>query len=63
MKNLNIELNQEIEHAKKVKEANNMTFATIWLTGKKSFGFNFDPKPIGYTVYEFGIKRKVVAVV
>lgn len=50
-----------INEAKRVMEANNMTFVTIWKTGK-SFGFNFDKKEIGYSVKEYGVKRTVIAV-
>lgn len=39
---------------------------TVWMkqNGRKprTFGFNFDPKPIGYTETLEGIKRTVVAI-
>lgn len=43
----------------------NMPFVTIWAYGKrkKSFGFNFESKPVGYTVEEFGVKRTVLQVI
>jgi hypothetical protein len=42
--------------------ANNLTFATIWKTGK-SYGFNFEKQAVGFTKKEYGVKRTVVATV
>ena len=55
-------LNEAIADAKKVMEANNLTFATIWKTGK-SYGFNFDKKEVGFISKEYGVTRKVVEVI
>lgn len=55
-------LQQATTDAKKVMIANNLTFATIWKTGK-SYGFNFDKKEVGYSVKECGVKRTVIAVI
>ncbi|MCA6445449.1 MAG: hypothetical protein IM600_18625 [Bacteroidetes bacterium] len=55
-------LNEAITDAKKIMIANNLTFATIWKTGK-SYGFNFEKKEIGFSSKEYGVKRKVVAIV
>jgi hypothetical protein len=52
-------LNEAITEAKKVMEANNLTFATIWKTGK-SYGFNFEKQIVGFTTKEYGVKRTVV---
>ena len=54
--------NEAIADAKKVMEANNLTFATIWKTGK-SYGFNFDKKEVGFISKEYGVTRKVVEVI
>ena len=54
-------LNEAIADAKKVMEANNLTFATIWKTGK-SYGFNFEKQVVGFTTKEYGVKRTVVAI-
>lgn len=48
--------------AARVMKANNLTFATIWLTGK-SYGFNFDKKEVGFKAIECGVTRKVVEVI
>jgi hypothetical protein len=53
---------EAIADAKKVMKANNLTFATIWKTGK-SYGFNFDKKEVGFTTKEYGVRRTVVAIV
>ncbi len=55
-------LNETIAEAQKVMIANNLTFATIWKTGK-SYGFNFDKQSVGYSVKEYGVKRTVVSVI
>ena len=55
-------LTETIEKAKEVMTANNMAFVTIWKTGK-SFGFNFESKPVGFKTIEYGVKRQVVAVI
>jgi hypothetical protein len=55
-------LNETIADAQKVMIANNLTFATIWKTGK-SYGFNFDKQAVGYSVKEYGVKRTVVSVI
>jgi len=55
-------LNEAITDAKKVMVANNLTFATIWKTGK-SYGFNFEKQVVGFTIKEYGVKRTVVATV
>jgi hypothetical protein len=55
-------LNEAITDAKKVMTANNLTFATIWKTGK-SYGFNFEKQAVGFTTKEYGVKRTVVATV
>jgi membrane carboxypeptidase/penicillin-binding protein PbpC len=55
-------LNEAITEAKKVMAANNLTFATIWKTGK-SYGFNFDKQTVGFTTKEYGVKRTVVSVI
>jgi hypothetical protein len=55
-------LNEAIADAQKVMIANNLTFATIWKTGK-SYGFNFDKQAVGYSVKEYGVKRTVVSVI
>jgi hypothetical protein len=55
-------LNETIADAQKVMIANNLTFATIWKTGK-SYGFNFDKQEVGYSVKEYGVKRTVVSVI
>jgi|LakMenE01Jun11ns_1017448.scaffolds.fasta_scaffold9336159_2 hypothetical protein len=58
-------LTETIEKAKEVMTASNMPFVTIWAFGKsgKSFGFNFESKPVGFTVKEFGVKRTVLQVI
>lgn len=42
------------------------TVITVWMSqhGRRprTFGFNFDPKPIGYTETQYGIKRTVVEI-
>lgn len=56
----------EIETAKKVMNSNNLTFATIWANendGVVSYGFNFDPKPMGYVTFDGSVKRTVVHIV
>ena len=53
---------EAIADAKKVMTANNLSFATIWKTGK-SYGFNFEKQEVGFTTKEYGVKRIVVAVV
>lgn len=53
---------EAIADAKKVMAANNLTFATIWKTGK-SYGFNFEKQELGFTTKEYGVKRTVVATV
>ena len=53
---------EAIADAKRVMTANNLTFATIWKTGK-SYGFNFEKQAVGFTTKEYGIKRTVVAIV
>ena len=53
---------EAIADAKKIMEAKNLPFATIWKTGK-SYGFNFEKKDVGYSVKECGVTRKVVAVI
>jgi hypothetical protein len=53
---------QAITDAKKVMNANNLTTATIWKTGK-SYGFNFEKQLIGFTQNEYGIKRTVVEII
>jgi len=55
-------LNEAITEAKKVMAANNLTFATIWKTGK-SYGFNFDKQTVGFTTKKYGVKRTVVSVI
>jgi hypothetical protein len=55
-------INETIADAQKVMIANNLTFATIWKTGK-SYGFNFDKQAVGYSVKEYGVKRTVVSVI
>lgn len=55
-------LNEAITDAKKVIVANNLTFATIWKTGK-SYGFNFEKQELGFTTKEYGVKRTVVEVI
>lgn len=50
-----------IEEAKKVMAANNLPFATIWKTGK-SYGFNFEKRPVGFSTKDCGVKRIVVSV-
>jgi len=55
-------LNEAIESATKIMKSNNLSFATIWKTGKL-YGFNFDKKSVGYSVKEFGIKRTVIAII
>ena len=55
-------LNEAITDAKKVMTANNLTFATIWKTGK-SYGFKFGKQAVGFTKKEYGVKRTVVATV
>ena len=57
-----IDLNETIADAKKVMTANNLTFATIWKTGK-TYGFNFEKQAVGFTTKEYGVKRTVVAIV
>ena len=58
-------LKETIEVAKEIMIRNNMPFVTIWAHGKrkKSFGFNFESKPVGYTVEEYGVKRTVLQVI
>ncbi len=56
----------EIDSAKKVMQSNNLSFATIWATeidGNVSYGFNFDPKPMGYVTFDGSVKRTVVYIV
>lgn len=53
---------EAIADAKKVMAANNLTFATIWKSGK-SYGFNFEKQELGFTTKEYGVKRTVVATV
>lgn len=53
---------EAISGAKKVITANNLPFATIWKTGK-SYGFNFEKQPVGFTTKEYGVKRTVVAII
>lgn len=55
------DLSETIQRAVEVKELNNLSFVTVWKTGKL-FGFNFDKKPVGYESVEFGVKRIVVGV-
>lgn len=55
------DLKETIKRGIEVKDLNNLSFVTVWKTGKL-FGFNFDNKPIGYETKEFGVKRKVVGV-
>ena len=57
-------LTETIEKAKEVMTACNMPFVTIWAYGKrkKSFGFNFESKPVGYTIEEYGVRRTVLHV-
>ena len=55
-------LNEAITEAKKVMEANNLKFATIWKTGK-SYGFNFEKQTLGFNTKEYGVKRTVVAII
>jgi hypothetical protein len=55
-------LEEAMQDAKKVMAANNLPFATIWKTNK-SYGFNFEPKEIGYSVKEYGVKRTVVDII
>ena len=55
-------LTETITRAKEVMTANNMTFVTIWKTGK-SFGFNFESKPLGFKSVEYGVKRQVIAII
>lgn len=55
-------LQQAITDAKKTMSANNISFATIWKTGK-SYGFNFDKKELNFTAKEYGVKRTVVAII
>jgi hypothetical protein len=54
-------LNEAIADAKKVMIANNLTFATIWKTGK-SYSFNFEKKEVGFSIKEYGVKRTVVSI-
>ena len=58
-------LTETIEVAKEIMIRNNMPFVTIWAYGKskKSYGFNFESKPVGYTVEEYGVKRTVLQVI
>ncbi len=58
-------LTETIEVAKEIMIRNNMPFVTIWAYGKrkKSFAFNFESKPVGYTVEEYGVKRTVLQVI
>ena len=53
---------EAIADAKKVMAANNLTFATIWKTGK-SYGFNFEKQAVGFTTKECGVKRTVIQVI
>ena len=53
---------ETIADAKRVMTANNLTFATIWKTGK-SYGFNFEKQEVGFITKEYGIKRTAVAIV
>lgn len=55
-------LNEAITDAKKIMTLHNLTFATIWKTGK-SYGFNFEKKEIGFSSKEYGIKRIVVDII
>jgi len=60
--NIMTTLNEAITDAKKIMIANNLTFATIWKTGK-SYGFNFEKQKIGFTTKEYGVKRTVIAII
>ena len=53
---------ETIAKAKEVMTNNNLQFATIWKVGK-SYSFNFENKNIGFQVIEYGVKRKVIAVI
>ncbi len=57
-------LTEAIEVAKEIMNRSNMPFVTIWAYGKrkKSFGFNFESKPVGYTIEEYGVRRTVLHV-
>ena len=55
-------ITETITKATEVMNANNMEFVTIWKTGK-SFGFNFESKPVGFSYREFGVKRHVIQVI
>lgn len=52
---------EAIADAKKIMTANNLSFATIWKTGK-SYGFNFEKQNLGFSKKEYGVKRTVVLV-
>ncbi len=54
-------INDTITRAIEIKKLNNLSFVTIWKTGK-SFGFNFDKKPMGYKTKEYGVVREVVGI-
>jgi hypothetical protein len=56
-----IPLQEEIFAATKKLKSSDLPFATIWKTGKL-YGFNFDEKPLGYSIKEYGIRRTVVAI-
>jgi len=60
--NIMTTLNEAITDAKKIMIANNLTFATIWKTGK-SYGFNFEKQIIGFTTKEYGVKRTVITII
>ena len=55
-------INEAIADAKKVILIKKLPFATIWKTGKL-YGFNFDKKPMGFSVNEHGIKGTVVGII
>lgn len=55
-------ISETITKAKEVMMNNKMSFVTIWKVGK-SFSFNFENKNVGFEVVEYGVKRKVIAII
>lgn len=50
------------KNAIKIMRAYKIPYATIWKTGNM-YGFNFDNKPVGFTIVDCGVKREVVEIV
>ena len=52
----------ELHAARKVMKRNGLAFATIWKIGE-SYSFNFDKKPLGYSMSDCGVNRTVIAII